>query len=360
MAGNSIGKQFCLTTFGESHGAGIGGVIDGCPPGIEMDYDLLNNQMARRRPGQSSVASPRKEGDHVEMLSGLTGGTTTGAPLAFMIPNQDARSKDYNHLKDVYRPSHADYTYAKKYGIREHRGGGRSSARETAARVVGGTIGLFVLRHFTDIKIKAYVSSIGKVQLKNAPSEAALQSIENYSTRCPDETVAKEMENQILEAKEEGDSLGGVITCVVENMPIGLGEPVFDRLEADLAHAMLSINATKGFDIGSGFQGASMKGSEHNDPLSREDDQIVTETNNAGGVQGGISNGMPLEFRVAFKPVSTISKKQKTLDEEGRETELEAKGRHDPCVVPRAVPIVESMAALILTDHFLRNRVYEG
>ena len=359
MPGNSTGKQFVLTTFGESHGAGIGGIIDGCPAQIPVDEERINRQMSRRRPGQSEVTTSRNEKDPVQFLSGIFEGKTTGAPIAFLIPNDDTRSSDYQNLKVTYRPSHADYTYQVKYGTREHRGGGRSSARETAARVAAGTIAEMVLGKFSDIKISAFVSSVGNIQLNKPYSELNLDKTDEHIMRCPDQEMAGQMEKAVLQAKEEGDSLGGIITCVVSNMPAGLGEPVFDRLEADLAKAMLSINATKGFEIGSGFNGTSMKGSEHNDPFIQQNDRIETATNHSGGVQGGISNGMDLYFNVAFKPVSTISKFQQTVDAQGQETELKAKGRHDPCVVPRAVPIVESMAALVLTDHLLRNNIYQ-
>lgn len=354
MAGNSFGTIFRLTTFGESHGKGIGGIIDGCPANVSIDLEAVQYQLDRRRPGQSEITTQRKESDTVEFLSGMLDGKTVGTPIGFLIRNKDHQSKDYDHLKDVYRPSHADYTYEKKYGIRDHRGGGRSSARETACRVVAGAIATQILEKI-GVKMTAYVQQIGELSCKSY-GMLDLDLVDSNLVRCPDQEVAAKMEQLILQTKEEGDSLGGVVQCVVEKMPLGLGEPVFDRLEADLGKAMLSINAVKGFEIGSGFAGTKLKGSMHNDEFSVEDGEIVTRTNNSGGVQGGISNGQDLVFRVAFKPTATISQKQKTVNQQGQEVDLEAKGRHDPCVVPRAVPIVEAMAAITLLDHYLRNR----
>ncbi len=356
MAGNTIGTVFRLTTFGESHGKAIGGIIDGCPAGVIVDTDYIASEMLRRKPGQSAITTQRKEDDVPEWLSGIYEGKTTGAPLAFLIRNKNQRSADYAEMKDVYRPSHADYTYQKKYGHRDYRGGGRASARETAARVAGGAIAGLLLNERSGILVSAWVDSIGTCRLPEdfLPVQGAK---DNHITRCPHPETAAKMEALIKEARNAGDSLGGVITCRVSNMPAGLGEPVFDRLEADLAKAMLSINASKGFEIGSGFAGTNMPGSEHNDLFISEGEKVVTQTNHSGGVQGGISNGADLVFRVAFKPVATIAQKQQTVNSKGESTELQARGRHDPCVVPRAVPIVEAMARLVLADHFLRQQM---
>jgi len=352
MAGNSFGKLFKLTTFGESHGPAIGGVIDGCPSGLEIDFDAIQAEMNRRKPGQSEIVTQRKEPDTVEFLSGIFEGKTTGTPIGFIIHNADQRSKDYSHIKDVYRPSHADYTYEKKYGNRDYRGGGRSSARETACRVVAGAIAKQLLK---DVKINAYTSSVGDIYLKKPYQELDFSKTEANAVRCPDEETAELMINKIKEIRKEGDTIGGTVTCVLQNVPIGLGEPVFDKLHAELGKAMLSINAVKGFEYGSGFCGVQMKGSEHND-LFNEDG--TTKTNLSGGIQGGISNGMDIYFRVAFKPVATIIQKQDTLDSGGNIVEMQGKGRHDPCVVPRAVPIVEAMAALVIADYYLQNKIY--
>ena len=357
MAGNTFGKIFRLTSFGESHGPGIGGVIDGCPPKLIIDIEFIQSELNKRKPGQSEFASPRIETDKIEFLSGIFEGQTTGAPIAFFISNNDTKSSDYNHLRDVFRPSHADFTYELKYGIRDYRGGGRSSARETITRVVAGAIAkLYLLQQGIDII--GFVSSIGHVQMKNVKQTLDRKSIEASSVRCPDAEISASMQSRISDVKADGDTLGGVISCIVTGMPVGLGEPVFDKFHADLGKAMLSINAVKGFEIGSGFEGCKQKGSEQNDQFVIVDNQIHTKTNNSGGVQGGITNGENVFFKVAFKPVATVMQKQQTIDKQGNEIEIEGKGRHDVCVVPRAVPIVEAMAALVTIDHFLRNRMY--
>ena len=353
MAGNSIGTLFKVTTFGESHGEALGGIIDGCPPGLEIDFDAIQNDMNRRKPGQSVIVTQRKEADEVQFLSGIFEGKTTGTPIGFLIPNTNQKSDDYSHIKNNYRPSHADFVYEKKYGIRDYRGGGRSSARETASRVVAGAIAKQIL---SDVKINAYVSSVGKINIDKPYQELDFSKIENFLVRCPDEETAIKMEQHILEIRKQGDTVGGVISCVIKNVPIGLGEPVFDKLHADLGKAMLSINAVKGFEFGSGFCGATMKGSEHNDLYNSDG---TTKTNLSGGIQGGISNGMDIYFRVAFKPVATLIQKQDTLDNQGNIIEMQGKGRHDPCVVPRAVPIVEAMAAIVLADFFHINKMYK-
>lgn len=355
MSGNSFGNIFRITTFGESHGKAIGVVIDGCPAGLQIDEDFIAKEMARRKPGQSAITTQRKEEDEVEIISGVFEGISTGAPIALLIKNKDQRSQDYNNLQQLYRPSHADYTYDQKYGHRDFRGGGRSSARETAARVAAGAIAKLFLNHY-NIKIQAYVSQVGTVKLSKSYKELDLENTENNMIRCPDSATAEKMQTLIEETRKQGDSLGGVISCIVKNAPAGLGEPVFDKLHAELGKAMLSINAVKGFEIGSGFEAAAMKGSEHNDVFVKENDQVRTLTNFSGGIQGGISNGEDIFFRLAFKPVATIAKAQQTVNKEGEETIMEAKGRHDPCVVPRAVPIVEAMAALVIADFLLRAR----
>ncbi len=357
MAGNSFGQLFKLTTFGESHGLAIGGIIDGCPSNLLIDANFLQQEMDRRKPGQSSITTQRKESDQVEFLSGLFEQKTTGAPIAFIIKNSDIRSQDYADIKNVYRPSHADFTYEKKYGIRDYRGGGRSSARETAARVVAGAIAKLLLQK-NSVSIQAYVSQIGNIKLNKAYQELDLNIAEQNIVRCPDAQKSNEMIAEIEQAKKEGDSLGGIITCIIKNTPVGLGEPVFDKLHADLGKAMLSINAVKGFEIGSGFSAISMKGSEHNDEFVLKNKQVKTKTNYSGGIQGGISNGEDIYFNIAFKPTSTILQPQHSIDNTGKEVMLEVSGRHDPCVVPRAVVIVEAMAALVITDHFLRNKIY--
>jgi chorismate synthase len=355
MAGNSIGQAFRVTTFGESHGEMIGVVIDGCPAGLELDVPFVQKQLDRRKPGQSKITTQRKESDTVRFVSGVFGGKTTGAPIAAIIMNEDQRSKDYSHIADQFRPSHADFTYEKKYGHRDYRGGGRSSARETAARVVAGAVAQLLLKEH-GVQIQAYVSKVGTIELKSNPSSLKIQRAEENIVRCPDPSTAKKMIALIEKAKSEGDTIGGVITGVVRGCPIGLGEPVFDRLHADLGKGMLSINAVKGFEYGSGFSGVELRGSQHNDLFIKKGGKTVTKTNHSGGIQGGISNGMDIVFRVAFKPVATLMKSQLSQDNKGRKVTIEGRGRHDPCVVPRAVPIVEAMAAIILVDHLLRNR----
>lgn len=352
---NSIGKLFTFTSFGESHGKGIGGIVDGCPAGIELDELFIQKELDRRKPGQSSIATPRKEDDKVEFLSGVFEGKTTGAPIAFIIWNQNQHSKDYDHLKDVYRPSHADYTYEQKYGIRDHRGGGRSSARETASRVVAGAIAKLVLQKL-GVKVTAYTSQVGPIAMTQTHESADLSLIESNIVRCPETEVAEKMIEYISSLKKEGDSTGGIISCVIKGVASGWGEPIFDKLQARLAQAMLSINASHGFDYGKGFNGVALKGSEMNDSFFMSDNKIHTRTNYSGGIQGGISNGEDIYFRVLFKPVATISKKQDTVDKELNEVELQARGRHDPCVLPRAVPIVEAMAAITLLDLYLNSK----
>jgi chorismate synthase len=354
MAGNSFGQLFRITTFGESHGAGVGVVIDGCPSGLKLDFKKIQNELNRRRPGQSKLTTSRQELDQVQWLSGLFEGTTTGAPLAAWIANSDQRSQDYDVLKNIFRPSHADYTYSKKYETRDHRGGGRASARETAARVIAGAVAKQLL-YKKSIEIVAYVSQVGDVVLENDSRAWTMKQIERSLVRCPERQSARKMEAAILAAKAAGNSLGGVITGVIRGCPVGLGEPVFDKLSADLGKAMLSIQTVKAFEYGSGFAGTRMTGSEHNDIFVQSKKQIVTQTNHSGGIQGGISNGMDIYFRVGFKPVATISLAQNTVDRKGKKVSLKAKGRHDPCVLPRAVVIVESMAALTLLDHLLRS-----
>ena len=348
---NSLGKIFRLTTFGESHGPAIGGVIDGCPAGLELDLDAVQKELERRKPGQSKITTQRKEPDQVEFLSGIFEGKTTGTSIGFQIRNTNQRSKDYSHNVDVYRPSHADYTYDQKYGIRDHRGGGRSSARETANWIVGGALAKQLL---SDIEITAFTSSVGTIFLDKPYQDLDFSKIESNMVRCPDPETAEKMIDRITEIKKEGDTIGGTITCVLRNVPRGLGEPIFDKLHARLGQAMLSLNAVKGFEYGSGFCGAEMKGSEHNDLFNKDGS---TKSNLSGGIQGGISNGMDIYFRVAFKPVATLIQKQDTIDSKGNEVEMMGKGRHDPCVVPRAVPIVEALAAMVLADFYLLDKV---
>jgi len=350
MAGNSFGTIFKLTTFGESHGKALGGILEGCPSGIEINLEAIQDELNRRKPGQSSIVTQRKEPDTVTFLSGIFEGKTTGTPIGFTVENTNQKSKDYTHIKDVYRPSHADYTYDKKYGNRDYRGGGRSSARETVCRVVAGALAKQFLK---EIKIQAYVSGVGEIQLKKE-HHINFSEIEKNPVRCPNLEVASDMESYIKKIRKEGDTVGGVISCKIKNVPIGLGEPVFDKLHAQLGKAMLSINAVKGFEYGSGFEGAKMKGSNHNDIFNTDG---TTKTNHSGGVQGGISNGMDIYFKIAFKPVATLMQKQSTINNTGEKIEMEGKGRHDPCVVPRAVPIVEAMAALVLADFVLLNRL---
>lgn len=351
MAGNSFGTIFRLTTFGESHGKALGGIIDGCPSGIELDFKAIQYEMERRKPGQSKIVTQRKESDEVEFLSGIFEGKTTGTPIGFIILNTNQKSEDYLHIKDIYRPSHADYVYEKKYGVRDYRGGGRSSARETACRVVAGAIAKQILK---DIKINAFVSSVGDIFIDKPYQALDFSKIESNPVRCPDEATADKMIECIKEIKKQGDTVGGTITCVIQNVPVGLGEPVFDKLHAELGKAMLSINAVKGFEYGSGFCGSRMKGSEHNDLFNPDGS---TKSNLSGGIQGGISNGMDIYFRVAFKPVATIMQIQETIDNRGNVVKMQGKGRHDPCVVPRAVPIVEAMAALVLADYYLLSQI---
>lgn len=352
MAGNSFGNLFKITTFGESHGAGIGVIIDGCPSGIEIDEEKIQLELNRRKPGQSKISTARKEADEFEILSGIFEGKTLGTPIAILIRNADAKSKDYDYLKDAYRPSHADYTYQQKYGIRDYRGGGRSSARETAARVAAGAIAKQILEK-QGIKINAFVNQVGSIKLERHYSTLDFNLIESNIVRCPDEAKAQQMIAAIEEVKKQGDTLGGTIQCVIQHLPIGLGEPVFDKLHAVLAHAMLSINAAHGFEYGSGFEGASKKGSENNDEFFNKNGEIKARTNHAGGILGGISTGEDVYFNVAFKPVATILKEQQSVNTKGEEIALQNEGRHDPCVLPRAVPIVEAMAALVILDFML-------
>lgn len=350
MSSNTFGNIFTLTTFGESHGDSIGGIIDGCPSGKKINIDLVQTDLDRRKPGQSKIVTQRKEDDTVEILSGLFEGKTTGTPIGFVIKNKDHKSTDYSHIKESYRPSHADYVYEKKYGNRDYRGGGRSSARETACRVVAGSIAKQVLNN---IQINAYVSKVGSISINKSHSELDFNNIEKNNVRCPDLSTAKAMEELIMKVRKDGDTVGGVITCVIKNAPIGIGEPVFKKLHSELGAAMLSINAVKGFEYGSGFDGTKMRGSQHNDIINPDG---TTKTNNSGGIQGGISNGMDIYFNVAFKPVATIMRNQESIDSEGKKTTIKGRGRHDPCVVPRAVPIVEAMAALVILDYLLINK----
>ncbi|MFT6165593.1 MAG: chorismate synthase [Vicingaceae bacterium] len=356
MAGNTFGKVFQLTTFGESHGVAIGGIIDGCPAGLELDHEFIQTELDRRKPGQSKLTTQRKEADQVEFLSGIFEGKTTGTPIGFQIKNQDQKSKDYSHIQDKFRPSHADYTYEKKYGNRDYRGGGRSSARETACRVVAGAIAQLILKHHGVI-IHSYVQQVGSLALLKEFNEIDFSQTFENEVRCPDLDMAEKMSEFILKIKKEGDTIGGAIQTVVKNCPVGLGEPVFDKLHADLGKAMLSINAVKGFEYGSGFCAPEMRGSQHNDEFVKTDEGVRTKTNYSGGIQGGISNGEDIYFRTAFKPVATIMKSQTSVDKYGAETEIAGKGRHDACVVPRAVPIVTAMTALVLVDHLLRSRI---
>ncbi len=353
---NTLGRAFRLTSFGESHGGAIGGVIDGCPAGLTLDLNLIQNELDRRKPGQSHITTQRSESDRVEFLSGIFQGQTMGTPIGFIIRNQDQHSADYNDLKNVYRPSHADYTYDQKYGLRDHRGGGRSSARETIARVVAGAIAKQLLSGL-GIKINAYVSQVGEISLAKPYQDLDLSMTESNIVRCPDSETAQRMIERIEKAGREHDTVGGVISGVITGVPSGWGEPVFNKLHADLGHAMLGINAVKGFEYGSGFAGTELSGSQHNDIFIKTEERISTLTNHSGGIQGGISNGQDIYWRVAFKPIATLLKEQKTIDKEENETTINPKGRHDPCVLPRAVPIVEAMAAIVLADHFLLNRL---
>ena len=358
MSGNTFGRLFKITTYGESHGKGIGVVIDGCPPNIPITEEEIAVELDRRKPGQSSIVTQRKESDTPYIMSGVFEGVTTGMPLHIFIPNEDQRSKDYSHISDKYRPSHADYTYQMKYGIRDYRGGGRSSARETAARVAAGAVAKKILG-LQGIKIHAFVTKVGNIALPDDAYPVDYNLIESNIVRCPHTDTASQMEELIKSVRKDGDTIGGVVSCIIEGCPAGLGEPVFDRLHADLGKAMLSINAVKGFEYGEGFKAATMRGSEHNDAFANEGGNIITKTNHSGGIQGGISNGMPIYFSVAFKPVATIVPAQESVDGKGNPTTVEGKGRHDPCVVPRAVPIVESMAALTVMDHWLRSKAWK-
>ncbi|MDC1203503.1 chorismate synthase [Crocinitomicaceae bacterium] len=351
MSGSTLGTIFTLTTFGESHGKAMGGVIEGFPAEITLDLALVQQELNKRRPGQSELVSARNEKDQVEFLSGVFEGKSTGTPIGFIILNENQESKDYSHIKDTYRPSHADFTFEKKYGIRDYRGGGRASARETVCRVVAGALAKQALNKM-GIKFSTYVTQIGGIKIESQEFFKS-ETIEKSLVRCPIQDASSRMENLISEIKKEGDTLGGIIQCIVKNVPAGLGEPVFDKLHASLGKSMLSINAVKGFEIGSGFISASMKGSDHNDVF---DTKGTTISNFSGGIQGGISNGMPIVFRVAFKPVATIMKSQDSIDKNGNKVRIEGKGRHDACVVPRAVPIVESMAAITILDYYLRNK----
>ena len=350
---NTFGELFRLTTFGESHGPGVGGVIDGMPPGVEVDLDFIQHELDRRRPGQSALTTARKEGDKVEILSGVFEGKTTGCPIGFLVRNENQHSNDYDNLRNLFRPSHADFTYFKKYGLRDHRGGGRTSARETVARVVGGAFAKLALRRL-GISITAYTSQVGHIALSGTYADLDLSLVESNPVRCPDEKVAEEMAKLIAEVKAEGDTIGGIISCVVKGCPPGLGEPVFGKLHARLGAAMLSINAVKGFEYGAGFAGVTQRGSEQNDVfVRRSDGSIGTLTNRSGGIQGGISNGEDIYFRVAFKPVATLLREQQTVDIAGNAVSVKARGRHDPCVLPRAVPIVEAMTSMVLLDSYM-------
>lgn len=356
MAGNSFGEVFRVTTYGESHGKSVGVIVDGCPAGMELDEDDIQHELDRRKPGQSHLTTPREEHDIIHIESGMFDGHTTGTPIMMMAHNTNTRSEDYNELSQLYRPSHADFTYEAKYGLRDPNGSGRASARETLARVAGGAIAQKFLTHHA-ITITSYVEQVGTIHSNIDPLAITRNDVDASLVRCPDPATSAKMQQLIEEVRADDDSIGGVIRTVVTGIPAGLGEPVFDRLSADLAKAMLSINATKGFEYGSGFEGVTMRGSEHNDPFVQNGDTVQTITNHSGGIQGGISNGMPILFRTAFKPVATIGKTQHTIDRNGQPVALNAKGRHDPCVLPRAVPVVDAMASLVITDHLLRQRV---
>ena len=354
--GNFFGKHFSIATYGESHGQGIGVVVDGCPSLLPVSREEIQNDLDRRRPGQSDLTTKRKEADQIEILSGIFEGQTLGTPIAMGIRNADAKSEDYDHLKDVFRPGHADFTTAAKYGTRDHRGGGRASARETVGRVAGGAIARKLLAHTEGIQVLGWVGQIYGIQASLDPKDITPDLVEASPTRCPDAKAAKKMETAIKKAAEEGNSLGGTITCVARGVPVGLGEPVFDKLDADLGKAILSIPAVKGFEVGSGFQGTTMTGLEHNDEFLEGGSLPDVATNHSGGIQGGISNGQDILIRVAFKPTSTIALEQKTVTSSGQAATLAATGRHDPCVLPRAVPVVEAMVCLVLADHWLRQK----
>jgi len=352
---NTFGHIFRLTTFGESHGEAVGGVVDGMPAGIDIDIDFIQQELNRRRPGQSSITTSRQEADQIELLSGVFEGKSTGCPIGFIVRNTNQHSQDYENMRCLFRPSHADYTYFQKYGIRDHRGGGRSSARITISRCVGGALAKLVLKQL-GISVQAYTSQVGNIALERDYKLYDLSQTETNAVRCPDPEKAAQMEALIAEIKSEGDTIGGIITCVIKGCPVGLGEPEFDKLHAALGSAMLSINAVKGFEYGEGFEGVTAKGSEQNDVFTVTNGQITTATNHSGGIQGGISNGQDIYFRVAFKPVATILSEQATVDTEGNPTRFTAKGRHDPCVLPRAVPVVEAMAAMTILDYYLQDR----
>ncbi len=356
---NTFGNVFRLTTFGESHGEAVGGVVDGMVPGIDIDVDFIQSELNRRRPGQSKITTPRDEKDRVRILSGIFGGKSTGTPIGFIVENENQHSSDYDNIVDTFRPSHADYTFFEKYGIRDHRGGGRTSARETISRVVGGAIAKILLSKH-GISVRAYTKQVGSIVLNTPYTNLDLSAVENNIVRCPDAAVAERMIAEIEQVRNQKDSIGGVITCVVSGVPVGLGEPCFDKLQALLAHAMLSINAVKGFEYGSGFSGVSMRGSEHNDVFYIDNNRVRTRTNNSGGIQGGVSNGEDIYFNVAFKPTATILMQQQTVNALHQEVLTTVKGRHDPCVVPRAVPIVEAMAAMVIADALLMNKTVRG
>ena len=357
MSGNTFGSLFKVTSFGESHGKAVGGVIEGVIPGMKFDEQFIQSELNRRKPGQSSITTPRDEDDRVEFLSGVFEGKTTGTPIGFLIWNKDQRSKDYSNIKDVYRPSHADYTYQEKYGIRDYRGGGRASARETIARVVAGAIAKLMLKEY-GVTIQAYTSRVGEIKVEKPYHKLDLSKTESNIVRCPDTEVAEKMISYIEEVRKDKDSVGGIITCVLKELPVGLGEPVFGKLHSELGKAMLSINAVKGFEYGTGFDAAKMRGSQHNDEFYMDGDRVRTKTNRAGGILGGISSGEDVYFNVAFKPVATILKEQHTVTQNGEEVTSTVKGRHDPCVLPRAVPIVEAMAAMVVADMVLYNKIY--
>ncbi len=353
--GNTFGKLFKISTFGESHGLGLGVVIDGCPAGLAIDEDFIRAEMQRRKPGQSKITTQRKEEDEFQILSGVFEGKSTGTPIGMVILNTDQKSKDYSHISDKFRPSHADFTYFEKFGTRDYRGGGRSSARETAARVAAGSIAKLLLKHY-GISVQAYVSQVGDLKLEKNYQELDLNKTEDNIVRCPDQKTADLMIDYIDDVRKSRDTVGGIVSCVAKGVPPGIGEPVFDRLHAELGKAMLSINAVKGFEYGSGFEGVKMRGSEHNDAFYQDGDRVRTRTNHSGGIQGGISNGEDIYFNVAFKPVATIMQDQESVNESGETVTVSGKGRHDPCVVPRAVPIVEAMCALVLADYILLSR----
>ena len=359
MSGNSFGQNFRITTCGESHGGAVGVIIDGCPAGIEISEDEIQLDLDRRKPGQSSITTPRAESDLIHILSGVFEGKTTGTPILLLAYNKDARSQDYEELKKLFRPSHADYTYLQKYGLRDYRGSGRASARETLARVAAGAIAKKYLKQKLGVEIYSYVEQVGNIKANIDYKTVTMADIESNVLRCPDKQIAPKMIDLVKQVKASGDSIGGVIKGVIKNVPIGLGEPVFDKLNADLGFAMLGINAVKGFEIGSGFNGTYMLGSQHNDPIVYQDGKVRTKTNNAGGIVGGISNGEDIYFRVAFKSVSTINQEQDTINLDNQAVKVSADGRHDPCVLPRAVPIVDAMSALVIMDHYLRQNCYK-